>query len=193
MENSLNQAQHKNRNLQIAIVVGLAVASAASRLVPHPWNFSPIAAMTVFCGAMLFRNHLALLVPLVAIFLSDVLLGSVHSRGVFFPDMPVIYACYLLNIAVGKWLTSRRRNPADVATAMLFCSVMFFVATNVSYWWFYHPHTALNLAAAFEAAIPFFRNTLIGNAVFAGVFFGGWAIAESYVPALRTESVDVPA
>lgn len=191
MDQSLNQTQNKKRNLQIAVVVGLAIAAAASRLMPHPWNFSPIAAMTVFCGAMLMRNHLALLVPLAAIFVSDLLLGAVHSRGVFFPDMPVVYACYVLNIVVGKWLTTRRRNAIDVGTALLFCSVMFFIATNVSYWWFYHPHTALNLAATFEAAIPFFRNALLGNAVFAGVFFGGWAIAETYVPALRTETIDV--
>ncbi|MDA1014724.1 MAG: hypothetical protein O3A00_09775 [Planctomycetota bacterium] len=189
MDQSVNTHEVKRPHLRAGILVGVAVVAVASRLMPHPWNLSPVAAMTMFCGAAFLGRRAALLTPLAAIFASDVLLSLVlPNTPLFHPAMAAVYACYVLNVMVGRWLSTRRRDPVDVAVAVLFCSVTFFVVTNVAVWWSYMNHNALDLAACFAGAIPFFQNSLLGNAVFATVFFGGFAIAESRVPELQSDT-----
>ena len=68
---------------RFAIIAGLILAAAASRLLPHPPNFTPIGAVALFGGACLADKRLAFLVPLAAMFLSDLVIGL--HRG-----MPVV-------------------------------------------------------------------------------------------------------
>jgi hypothetical protein len=77
---------NKPRSLFLA---GMIILSAASRLIPHPPNFSPIAALALFGGAQFEDKGLAFLVPLAAMFLSDLVLG-LHSL------IPVIYGSFAL-------------------------------------------------------------------------------------------------
>ena len=53
----------------------MIVAAAAFRLLPHPPNFSPIAALALFGGAQFADRRAAFLVPLTAMFLGDLMLG----------------------------------------------------------------------------------------------------------------------
>ena len=78
-----------------------------------------------------------------------------------------------------------RRTAVSTATVALLGSVQFFVVTNFACWLLYYPHTAEGFAACYIAAIPFFQNTLIGDAVFATALFGGLALAERGFPVLR--------
>ncbi|MCV6605330.1 MAG: hypothetical protein OIF34_08485, partial [Porticoccaceae bacterium] len=61
-----------------AFVVLLIVLAALSRLLPHPPNFSPLIAMALFGGAVIADRKLALIMPLLALLLSDLILG-LHS------------------------------------------------------------------------------------------------------------------
>ena len=49
----------------------------------------------------------------------------------------------------------------------------------------YYPKTFAGLVACYAAAIPFFQNTLAGDLVFTALLFGGFALAERLLPALR--------
>ena len=57
------------------ILVAMIVAAAAMRLLPHPANFTPIGALALFAGAHFDDKRWAFIVPLAAMFLSDILLG----------------------------------------------------------------------------------------------------------------------
>jgi len=46
------------------ILAGIVLTAAATRLLPHPPNFTPIAAMALFGGAYLADRRMAFLVPL---------------------------------------------------------------------------------------------------------------------------------
>lgn len=160
------------------LVLAAMIASAAlARLIPHPPNFTPVGAMALFGGACLADRRLALLVPLAAIFLSDLVIG-LHVL------IPVVYGSFAVNVLLGRWLRSRRTlvNTAAVALAG---AVQFFVVTNFACWLLWYPHTAEGFAACYVAAIPFFQNTLMGDAVFATALFGGLAVAERGFPVLR--------
>ena len=168
-----------NKVRLIALLVAI-FAAAAMRLLPHPPNFSPIAAMALFGGAYLPRRALAI---------SDALLGG------FYPGMNFVYLSFGLTVLIG-WAIAKRKSPLVIGGAAVASSVMFFVLTNFGMWLFsgFYPRTVEGLVACYVAAIPFFQNTLAGDLFFTALLFGGFALAERLLPALRQpERAQLPA
>jgi hypothetical protein len=167
---------NKPRFIMLATMI---LAAAASRLIPHPPNFTPIAAIALFGGAQFAFKRAAFLVPLTAMFLGDLVLG-LHAR------IPVIYGCFALIVCLGFWLREQR-SAGRIIVAALAGSVLFFVITNFAFWasTSLYPKTVAGLAECYVAAIPFFRNTLAGDLFFTTVLFGGLALAEWRLPRLR--------
>jgi len=174
-----------SRSARLTFLMGLIVVAAALRLIPHPPNFAPIGAMALFSGASFADRRVALLLPLAALFLSDLVLG-LHIL------LPVVYGSFALNVLLGRWLRGRRRL-VPVALATLAGSIQFFVVTNFACWLLWYPHTLAGLATCYAAALPFFHNTLLGDATFAGVLFGATALAEAGFPAIRERTLPVVA
>src|SRR5262249_47664325 len=104
------------------VVTGIILAAALARLVPHPPNVAPIAAMALIGGACFAARRLAFAVPLAAMFLSDLVLG-------FSAVTPVIYGCFAAIVAIG-FLLRGRRALLPIAAASLTASLLFFVVTN---------------------------------------------------------------
>jgi hypothetical protein len=155
------------------------IVLAALRIVPHPWNFTPIGAMALFSGALLRDRRLAFLFPLLALFAGDIFIG-------FHKLIPIVYASFLINVAIGLWLRDHR-TATRISLATLLGATQFFLVTNFSVWQFLggYPHTAGGLVACYIAGIPFLWNTLAGDAVYAALLFGSFALAERFVPAFR--------
>jgi hypothetical protein len=166
---------------RLAVLTTMILAAAVSRLIPHPPNFTPIGAMALFGGACFADRRLAFLLPLTALFLSDLVLG-LHVL------IPVVYGSFALSVLLGCWLRSRR-TMVTTAAVTLAGSVQFFLVTNFACWLLWYPHTAEGLVACYVAAIPFFQNTLMGDAAFATALFGGLALAEWRFPTLRERTV----
>ncbi len=57
------------------VLTGLIFAAAMSRLVPHAPNFTAVGAIALFGGATFEKRWCAVTVPLVAMVISDLLLG----------------------------------------------------------------------------------------------------------------------
>jgi len=161
------------------LALALIMLAAALRVAPHPWNFTPVGAMALFSGAVLKDRRLALLVPLVALFAGDVFIG-------FHKLIPVVYASFLLNVLIGRFFANRR-TVLRIGAATLLGSAQFFLVTNLAVWWLLNSYakTAAGLAACYLAGLPFFWNTLAGDACYAALLFGGFALAEQVFPALR--------
>ena len=182
-------------NTRFFTIVGITLSAAAMRLVPHPPNITPIAAMALFGGVYFASRRTALLVPLAAMYLSDLALGLfVYDFGWFHGFMPFVYASFVVTVCLG-FLVRRRLTPLTVGGAALMASVLFFIVTNFGAWLVgnLYPKTLAGLAGCCVAAIPFFRNSLAGDAVYALLLFGGFALAQRYLPVLRTEPVAIPA
>ena len=160
--------------------VGTAIlVAAALRLVPHPPNFTPIAAMALFGGAYFGRHWLAFVAPLGALLLSDAILG-------FYPEAVFVYVSVAVTVLIG-WMLANRKTAPRIGAAAVASSVLFFLVTNFGVWLLmdYYPKTPSGLAACYVAAIPFFQNTLAGDLFFAALLFGGFAVLERRVPRLR--------
>jgi hypothetical protein len=170
----------------------MVLTAAATRLLPHPPNFAPITAMALFAGACFASRWLALFVPLAAMLLSDLalgLLGDAPGFG-FHGLMPFVYGSFVLISMLGMRLRRDRALLRLVRTGLA-ASIFFFVATNLAFWATspLYPASIEGLMACFVAAIPFFHNALLGDAVFMALLFGGLALAERGMPALRETSL----
>lgn len=166
-------------NTRILALVAAIACAALFRLMPHPPNFSPIAAMALFSGAYLPRRALAFAAPLAALLLSDLVLG-------FYAGMAFVYASVALTVLIG-WAISKQKSPLRIGGAALAGSMLFYVLTNFGMWLFsgFYPRTIDGLIACYVAAIPFFQNTVAGDMAFSALLFGGFALAERAIPKLR--------
>lgn len=182
----------KNSTIQMAAVAGAVAAAVAMRLIPHPVNFSPLAATALFGGAYLADRRWAFVVPLSALLLSDLILVSTSysatglTHQVNLSQMPFTYLSVVLTTALGCWLRPRR-SALNIGGAALASSLLFFVISNFGSWVAFdmYPKTFDGLVSCYIAAIPFFRNTLAGDAFFTVVLFGGYALAQKRFAALR--------
>lgn len=149
--------------------VAIIVFAVGARLLPHPPNMVPITALALFGGVYLGKKY-ALLVPLIALFVSDVFLGF-HNLMLF------VYGSFLLTGIIGLWLRKHKKLGFIVAGALV-SSILFFAITNFGVWVAgnMYPHTLTGLVESYTLAIPFFRNSLIGDLGYTGLFFGGYEL-----------------
>lgn len=165
-------------NPRLTVAIGMILTAAVSRLLPHPPNLTPIAAMALFGGATLANKRAAFLAPLVSLFLTDIFLG-------FSWLTPVVYGSFALIVCLGFWLRARS-SVGRIAVAALTGSVVLFILTNLGVWALtsLYPKTLSGLLECYVVALPFFRNTLVGDLLYSGLLFGGLAMAERRWPRL---------
>ncbi len=168
-----------NNSPRFLTLLGMILAAAAFRIVPHPPNFSPLAAIALFGGAQFADKRTAFLVPLAAMFCGDLVLG-LHAL------IPVIYGCFALIVCLGFWVR-RQRGPGRIAAAALAGSFLFFTVTNFAVWVIsgIYSKDVPGLLACYSAALPFFQNTLASDMVFNLTLFGSMALLEWRLPMLR--------
>jgi hypothetical protein len=176
-------------------IAGLIVLAALTRLVPHPQNFAPITAMAVFGAIRYGDRRIAILAPLLALLVSDLVLEAMHHYGLtsswgVYRGMWVTYATTALIVLMSHFARGTR-SPATIAGTTLAGSCVFFLLTNFAVWagGSLYSQTAEGLSLCYTAAIPFFQNSLLGDFFYATVLFGAWALAEARFPALRSAPV----
>lgn len=160
---------HKERFITLSLVI---LAAALSRLLPHPANMTPIAAIALFGAAHFERKWLAFAVPLAAMLLSDLIIG-------FYAQMWVTYLAFAAIVGIGFFIKNNIR-PLVVLSASITSSVLFFIVTNNALWLPYdlYPKTWDGMVEGYIAAIPFFTNSLFGDLFYTALLFGGFALAE---------------
>ncbi len=178
-------------------LTALIVLAAMVRFMDLPANFKPISAMLIF-GVIRYSNRSAsLAVPVLIVLATDVVQQILFNIGLtvkpgFYPGMEWVYGAYIV-IALLASLFQGTRSAGAISFVTLAGACIFFALSNFGYWLVgdmdnLYPKTAAGLMACYVAAIPFFWKSLLGDAVFGLVLFGGWQLAEMYVPALRPAS-----
>lgn len=159
-------------------LTGLILAAVFTRLIPHPPNFAPIAAIALFGGAYFTNKKIAFMVPFIALLLSDLVIG-------FYEGMWAIYFSFAMVVGIG-FLLKNRISTGKVAVAAISSSLLFFIVTNFAVWMsgFLYPMNFSGLIMCYTAAIPFFHNTLIGDLVYTGALFGLYELARAKYPKL---------
>jgi hypothetical protein len=165
------RAMNDKRFAMITAIVLVAMA-AASRAVPHPWNFTPMIAVALFGGARLERAWVAVAAVVACLVAGDVAVGAFPYDG-----MAWVYGA-MIAIVLGGTVLRTRGVPAALVGALA-AGLLFFVVTNLGVWIAggLYPRTAGGLADCFTAAVPFYRNQVVGDLLFTGALFGLHAIA----------------
>lgn len=161
-----------NKIISFGAPLAVVFGAAFLRVLPHPPNFAPIAALALFGGVYLPKK-LALVLPILAMILSDIFLGF-HDTIVF------VYLSFLATIAIGFWL-KKKKNFKNILFASLGSSVLFFLVTNFGVWLVsgMYSKDLSGLINSYFLALPFFRNTILGDIVYTGIFFGGYELVKS--------------
>ncbi len=155
----------------LAYLFVLFAVVARMPFMPHPWNFTPVAAALLYFGARGSRRQLW--VPFALLAASDVILTKFVYSYPFSWDHFVTWAWY----AAILWLGSQLRENTNwlrVAGAALASSVSFFAVSNFAVWacWNMYPKTLSGLMTCYAAGLPFFRRGLAGDLLFTAVMFG---------------------
>lgn len=172
----------------------LILAVACVRLFSLPLhNFSPIGAMALF-GAAYFRDRIfAFVVPLMALFLTDVILEVSAGIG-FYEGMPFIYGAFFLTGCIG-FLLRNKVGFLNVAGGAIASSVIFFLVTNLGAWLAnpLYPPNFMGLMQSYAAGLAFYKaelfgnfflNTVFGTLFFSAVLFGVFEFVKKWVPAI---------
>jgi Family of unknown function (DUF6580) len=154
-----------SNSAKFGIAIVLIVLVALSRLLPHPDNFTPVAAIALFSGVYLERRF-AFIIPILALLASDYFIG-------FYSGMYWVYGSFILVGLIGLWLKHHKK-PLFIFGGALTSSILFFIVTNFGVWasGTMYPKDVAGLVECYGAAVPFFRNTVTGDLVFVAVMFG---------------------
>lgn len=176
------------QNVRVSALILMILGAAATRLLPHPYNFTCITALALFGGAHFSDRRLAFAVPLLALALSNVALGVIWSWSslAYAPHSWVQYASFALIVPMGLALRGRAGLVRTAGTTLA-ASTMFYVVSNFGVWLFdgLYAKTVAGLMECYVAAIPFFGNALAGDVFYTGLLFGGFHLLESRFTRLR--------
>ena len=167
--------------IAFALIVLAAGWRIAAVHAPELANFAPLMALT-FCGAVYFRDRRMWLVPFVALLLSDLHLDHYYATRFgeewTWPSVAIRTICFGLALPLGAWV-ARRKNWFTLFGGALGGAAFFFLATNTDAW--VRDPAYVKTAAGwwqamtvgrpeFPPTIFFFRNTLVSDLLFTGLF-----------------------
>ncbi len=146
-----------NRNENF--LIGFVLLAVWFRLIPHPPNVAPITALALFSGASFRNKWFSIIFPLIAMVLSDIVLG-------FSTISLWVYSAFIL-ITMFAWLVKELR-----WTSVLISSLIFFIVSNFGVWILSYPHTIEGLITCYTMAIPFFGYSILGDMAWSLILFG---------------------
>ena len=184
-------------NLRFGILALMILLAAMSRLLPHPPNFAPIGGMALFGAAYFSKRYWAFLVPIVSMWISDLVLnnavyGQYFDHFVWFYSGSLFtYGAFALIVVLGIFTLKKVRIPTLIASAFG-ASVIFFLVSNFGAWFssMMYPKTFAGLMACYTAGIPFFHNTILGDLVYTGILFGVFELSIRRFPQLRLQTIE---
>jgi hypothetical protein len=142
----------------LKISIGIFVALAASRFIPHPPNFTSLIALSFYVPAILGIRYLPALI--VSFIITDLVIGF---HGVTFFTWGSIIV-----IGLGsKYFTS---NIFSRISGALSGVLVFYIVTNFGVWSLGgYGYTVQGLIACYTLGLPFLGNTLISTILFSSI------------------------
>ncbi len=153
----------------------LILLGVSTRLLPHPANFAPIAAIALFAGIYLPKKF-AIILPMAAMLISDLILGFY-----LWPVMVSVYFSFAVTGMIGLAIQKQKKFSTVLGGALL-ASILFFIVTNWAVWAFgtMYAHNFNGLIQSYLMALPFFKNTLLGDLFYTGVLVGSMEVIQNY-------------
>lgn len=153
-------------NMKDLTIFGLVLLGIFSRFIPHPPNFTAIGAVALFAGATLTSKRLALALPLVALFLTDLLIG-LHNTMIF------VYLAFVVVGLLSRAYLKQDQKVAKLLLASLSSSLIFFLITNFGVWVMQSMYSKdfAGLTQCYLMAIPFLETQVLGDLFYSAALF----------------------
>lgn len=185
-----------NLKLQFGAVALIILVVALLRVLHHFPNYSPLGALCLFGAAHFANRKYAYIIPIFAVWLSDLVLNNViyseyfTSFSLLYPGFYWQYGSYLLTVVLGQFLF-KKVSVLRVLGGALAASILFFVISNFGVWagGTMYPKTFNGLVACYVAGIPFIKGTLLGNFIFSGALFGGYYLLQRNFTAFKLPNI----
>lgn len=170
----------KNLSPRFYSISALIFVAALTRLLPHPPNFAAVAGIALFAGAQFTDKRWAYIVPILAMFFSDLFLP-----GGGLQEIPAI-TCMLMATTIGIFV-GRNITIINVIGGSLASSLLFYLITNLPFWYGdlgLYTNDFNGLLQSYTAALPFFKNSIAGDLFYSGACFGAFYVLEKRFPVL---------
>lgn len=156
----------KNQKYILLAITSIIVLSLF-RLIPHPPNFTPILAISVFTGIKFKNNLFSFVIPIIAMLISDAVIG-------FHSGILVVYSAIFLSAVIAKKFN-------NINSSVLASCVLFFLVTNFQVWIVSpsYPKSLFGILECYTLAIPFFGMTLLSTFFYSYVLFYGYSFLTS--------------
>ena len=183
----------KKLNLQTGVLSIIILLAAFTRIMPHPPNFSPMAAIGLFGAAHFAKKWQAFFIPLIGIWVSDLVINNyVYSSSSsnfvwFYSGFYCQYISYILIIFTGLFIFNRGISLTKTAGGMISSSGIFFLVSNFGVWagGTMYPKNFSGLITCYAAGVPFIHNTIISDVLFTTVLFGTYYLLQVEYSSLK--------
>ena len=183
----------KKLNLQTGVLSIIILLAAFTRIMPHPPNFSPMAAIGLFGAAHFAKKWQAFFIPLIGIWVSDLVINNyVYSSSSsnfvwFYSGFYWQYISYILIIFAGLFIFNRGISLTKMFGGMISSSGIFFLVSNFGVWagGTMYPKNFGGLITCYAAGVPFIHNTIISDVLFTTVLFGTYYLLQVEYSSLK--------
>jgi hypothetical protein len=166
----------------------LIFAAATMRIARHfgiidlPPNFAPVGAVALFSAVYLNKKQV-FIIPIFAMLVADIFIGFYNPAIMLF-----VYLSFILTSILGLYIKNNK-TISNIIGGSLVASILFFLITNFAVWVFsgLYPQTLTGLYECYIMAIPFFRNTLLGDLFYVTLMFGSYEFVK-YIVANKTNN-----
>ncbi len=176
---------NKQSRSTLIIAVLLIVIAALSRVILYPHNFSPIIGMAIFSGAVIKDRRLAFALPILSMFLSDVIFEvSGIADGFWGWGQLVGYGILALITVIA--FSMKKINVLSVAGYSIGSSLLFFFLSNSAFFVFdnpiYHTYTQdfKGYIDTLIGGLPFLKTGVIADLAYSTVLFGTYFLVKHY-------------
>ncbi len=154
-----------NRSVVVAFILLVVVAALYRAWDGRPFGFAPHLAMAIFGGAIIKNKKLAFVLPLLSLFLSDLLYQGLYLFG--YSAIPGFYSGQWVNYVLFAALTvfgfaMRKINIKNIVGFSLSGSMIFFLLSNFAVWigggGFMRPKTFEGLMMCYNDGLAFYRD-----------------------------------
>jgi hypothetical protein len=172
----------KGNKIIVFAFILMIIASSVYRVWDgRPWGFVPQMAIALFAGAIIKNKKWAIAMPLLSMFLSDVLYQVLYNSGLteikgFYGGQVTNYLLFGALTFIGFWM--RNLNIGRMVAGTLAAPTVYFLASNFVVWagggGLQRPKTFDGLMMCYADGLPFYGGYVMGTAFFTVVLFGAY-------------------
>lgn len=190
----------KKINIRFSVLLLMVLLAGFSRVVVHVGNFTPVGAMALFGGAYFSERWKAFLLPLISLFLSDMVIQGIILGGKYgFPlydSWYWVYGAFTLIVFIGKWII-KKVTIQNVILASLAGSFAHWIITDLGVWLVgctdittgsLYTNDLQGLVKCYYMALPYLTDFLLGILFYSAILFGAFEWVQKKYPVLaRTQ------